>query len=277
MQGKVANRNFPVLAYHKVDQKLELGVTSISPRRFEKQISFLKDEGYTSLKIQDIVGYYSNSDLSVSENPLLSTRKPILITFDDGYAGVYKYAYPILHKYDFTATIFITTGYVGKNNIWDKSPGPRFKHLNWFQIKDMFANGICFGSHGVNHKFFTTQDHQSLEYELKASKHELEDKLGETIFSLSYPYGCYNDKVIDLTRTMEYKIGFCLRPELLNFGFKYPYSLPRIAVYSLDNMQAFRAKVGDLHPGLLPYRQKIKNLLINRCAYASLLVSWLKP
>jgi len=273
----ITNCDFPVLAYHKVDSRRELGITSISPQRFEKQISFLNSEGYSVISPQSLVAFGSEHG-HVDDSHIPS--KPVIVTFDDGYEGIYSYAYPILEKYESTAVIFLTTGYIGKLNNWDASPGPRFKHLNWSQITEMSEAGICFGSHGVNHYFLTRQNNRAAKYEIEASKKELEDKLGKAIRFFSYPYGDYDDRIIILVREAGYEAAFSLRPELLRSnstnGFMSLYELPRIAIYLVDNMRAFKAKIGYGHSTSLQYTQKLKNRLINRCAYASVLVERLR-
>ena len=282
------NCGLPVLAYHKVDPRRELGLTSISPGRFERQIKFLQQEGYTSLSSQslaippvkttDLLPQRIHSGASLQNSARVTTsNRSVLITFDDGYEGVYTYAYPLLKKYASTAIIFITTGYIGKSNGWDASPGPRFRHLDWAQIREMADAEICFGSHGVNHNFLTRQSDRSARYEIEASKKMLEDGLGCPIRFFSYPYGDYDDRIINFVREAGYEAAFSLRPELLNGTSKSVYALPRIAIYLVDNMWFFKAKIGCGRGRLFPFMQRMENRVINRCAYASVLAESLKP
>lgn len=261
------DRDLPILAYHKVDPRRELGITSLSPRRFERQIRFLKHEGYAVISPQSLI--------ASAASPVSFTR-PVMITFDDGYEGIYRYAYPILKEYASTAIISVITGYIGRYNNWDSSPGPRFRHLDWAHIREMADGGIWFGSHGVNHTFLTRQSDSAARYEIEASKKSLEDGLGYPVHFFSYPYGDYDDRIINFVQEAGYKAAFSLRPELLKAGYTSgrgaTYALPRIAIYLLDDMWAFRAKIGCVRSGALSYIQKLKNQLINRCAYASMLV-----
>ncbi len=263
--------NLPILAYHKVDPRRELGLTSLSPQRFEKQIRFLKHAGYTGISPQSLLS---------SAGSTSSLIKPVLITFDDGYEGIYDHVYPILKKYAFTAIIFLTTGYIGRNNNWDLSPGPRFRHLDWSHIREMSDSGIWFGSHGVNHAFLTKQSDSAARYEIEDSKKYLEDRLGQPIHFFSYPYGDYDDRIINFVQKAGYKAAFSLRPEFLKTGHtngrRTIYALPRIAIYLLDSMWIFKAKAGCVRNGSLPYTSKLMNRLINKCAYASLLVERLR-
>jgi len=286
--------SMPILVYHKVDSRIELGITSLPPRRFERQIRFLKHEGYTSISPSEILDFrfvicdfpnflkkrlqaFSKGLQSKIKNQKSKISKPTLITFDDGYEGVYTYAYPILKKYASTAIVFVTTGYIGKHNSWDASPGPRFRHLSWNHIREMADDGIWFGSHGINHTFLTRQSDSAARHEIEASKKQLEDGLGQPIRFFSYPYGDHDDRIINLVQEAGYEAAFSLQPDLLTFDvshltFHDIYKLPRIAIYLTDSMWAFRAKIGCIRGDLLPYIQKTKNRLINRCAYASMLV-----
>ena len=258
----IMNYYIPILAYHKVDPRKELGITSISPKRFKKQISLLKQFDYTSIL---------PGSLFEQTNTLI---KPILITFDDGYEGVYDYVYPILKECGFTATVFLTTGYVGTYNHWDASPGPRFRHLNWKQIKEMSDDGICFGSHGVNHVFLTRQSREAVKYELETSKRILEDETGKPVHFFSYPYGDYNKRIIEIVRETGYDNAFSLRPEILKAidTIDNRYKLPRIAIYCIDSMYAFKSKIGSTKGDVIPYVQRLKNRLINKCSYAAMLL-----
>jgi peptidoglycan/xylan/chitin deacetylase (PgdA/CDA1 family) len=174
----------------------------------------------------------------------------------------------------------------------------------------MADQGFCFGSHGVNHNFLTRLSDSAARYEIEASKKELEDGLGQPIRFFSYPYGDYSDRIISFVREAGYEAAFSLRPEFLKAGHtankrifdarlsalqegegaadrgfgiqssapriqrRDMYALPRIAIYLVDSMWAFKAKIGCVHNSSLKrklYVQKVKNRLINRFAYASTL------
>ncbi len=92
----------PVMMYHHVNEQKETSV-SISPARFEEQIKYLSDNGYRSLHLPEFFKYLDGWDIP---------EKVIVITFDDGYADNYRYAYPILKKYNMKATIFLVTAFI---------------------------------------------------------------------------------------------------------------------------------------------------------------------
>ena len=168
-QGKVA---IPVLNYHSVsDVPVGIGILSVTADNFDKQMKYLMDNGYTPIHLNDNPIYY---------------EKPVIITFDDGYADNYHVAYPILEKYNFKATIFVITGAVD-------TPG----YLTSGQIKSMPL--VSFQSHTVSHRQLTELSEEQLLSELWESQIFLSRLTGKQAFALCYPYGKYNNQVIALT------------------------------------------------------------------------------
>ena len=113
----------PVLNYHQVEEKNGNPLT-LWPDQFETQMSYLADEGYTTITIDEMMDALENG------TPL--PDKPVIITFDDGYADNYEYAYPILKKYGFKATIFLIYDFT---NAYPN-------YLTWDQNNEMKESGL---------------------------------------------------------------------------------------------------------------------------------------
>jgi peptidoglycan/xylan/chitin deacetylase (PgdA/CDA1 family) len=252
-------KQLPILTYHKVDTVRELSVNCISPKIFEKQIRFLAECGYQSISPELMVATV-RSDGKFPE-------KPILITFDDGYENFYNYAYPIMKKYGYTATVFLLAGYIELMNFWDVKLGwRRFRHLTLSQIQDLSKEGFCFGSHGVNHLFLTHQNDSTVKFEIQTSKSILETLLQKPIHFFAYPYGDYDFKTARLVQESGYMAAFSLNPGKV-IKTDSLYFLPRIAIYSCDTIWSFKAKLGLMGDFCFHFERK-KNLIINKCAYA---------
>ena len=259
----------PILAYHKIDKVIELGVTCISPKTFERQIRFLAESGYQSISPELI--------FSVIRDGEKFPEKPILITFDDGYENFYHYAYPIMRKYGYTATIFLLAGYTGGKmanapimNYWDVKLGRRrFKHLTCSQIQYLSEEGFSFGSHGVNHLFLAYHSDANASFEIRTSKSILEDLLQKPINFFAYPYGNYDYRIANLVQKSGYMAAFSLNPSKVIKADNL-YFLPRIAIYSCDTIWSFKAKLG-LMGNLGFHFERRKNLIINKFAYCNLL------
>ncbi len=203
--------NIPVLNYHKVDNVRHS--LSIAPREFEKQMAYLAENGYHTITPDQLISYIKQGS-SLPE-------KPIMITFDDGYADNYTNAYPILMKYGFTATIFVVTNLVGQD--------PRF--MTWDQAREMEQNGITFGSHTANHRPLTNLPLPQVAAELTESFAKMEKELGQPPRFFAYPTGTHNPQVEEAVYNAGYQAAFSIR-----YGLVGPesnlFALERIPIFS---------------------------------------------
>ena len=120
--------------YHNLS--LSKGDKGVEIDEFENQIKFLNKLGYKSFNLRDLTKL---------------EKKNLVITFDDGYENVHKYALPILKKYNFKATSFIVSNKIDKFNDWDKAnPNSSYMKLaNFDQISEWIDNGFEIGSHST--------------------------------------------------------------------------------------------------------------------------------
>ncbi len=208
-----------LLAFHDISKNLDLSITRIRPEKFEHLIKYLASLGYHGVSIAG-----------------LKRKNDIALTFDDGWQSFFINALPILNKYNFKATVFIISGYVGNKSRWDyKNKG----HLSWHEIKILVDEGIEIGSHSVNHVDLRYLDDNKLEYEIAGSKKQIEDKLGLPVKHFSYPFGRYNRRVIEAVKRAGYENAFALGAGSDDFAVSrhcmYLYDTP----YSI-NMKLFR-------------------------------------
>ena len=167
----------PILMYHyvrTVNSNVDyMGYRlSVTPRDFASQMDWLAHNGYHTVTTEELMGYLSGS------NGL--PAKPIILTFDDGYADFYSSAIPILRSHDFTAVSYVVAGFIGR-------PG----YMTSSQIVAAHRAGFEIGSHTVDHVNLTRQSDIGLRYQLVASKQALETILGSPVISFCYPYGKY--------------------------------------------------------------------------------------
>jgi peptidoglycan/xylan/chitin deacetylase (PgdA/CDA1 family)/GT2 family glycosyltransferase len=180
----------PVLTYHHVGP-LSPGANymfTLSPVRFRKQMNWLARRGFAPISPSDWVAWCREG------RPL--PEKPVMITFDDGYADVAEYALPEVQRHGFTATVFVVTSLVGETNKWDESAGcDTLGLMSKEQIREWAKKGISFGSHSRTHPDLTVLNSCELAAELEGSAKDLEDILGHRPTSFAYPYGRLNDEV----------------------------------------------------------------------------------
>ena len=199
-----------VLNYHKVDHMNHS--LSVQPPDFEQQMAFLKDNGYHTITSHEM--YMAFTDGA----PLPSN--PVLITFDDGYADNYTYAYPILKKYGMKAAIFVITSLMGK-------PG----YLTWGQAAEMEASGVVsIESHTVNHGSLTELTDEQVRYELTEAKHDIEQRLGKEVEFLAYPTGAYNLHIASLVQEAGYKGAFTVRYGNMDRSANF-YAIERVPIF----------------------------------------------
>lgn len=194
------SQGIPILMYHKVNPDPSVGGYGlrVTPRVFERQMRYLKANGYNTISLTDVAGYYQ------SRKPL--PRRPVVITFDDGYLDNYTYAYPILKKYNMTATIFVVANTIGGINDFDYKAGrqPPNRMAGWKEIKEMDQGGLTIGSHTLNHPHLAEIDLGEARREIAESKNKLEQGLGRPVTTFCYPYGSYNQSVAQLVRESGY-------------------------------------------------------------------------
>lgn len=120
----------------------------------------------------------------------------VICTFDDGYEGVWQYAYHILKKYNFTATVFVCPDLIGEENNWNHKDAFIRRHMDERMLRELLDAGWEIGSHGLNHMNMKRYSETELERVLQESKNELENLFG-TIDSFCYPFGEYNDFIMN--------------------------------------------------------------------------------
>lgn len=191
----------PILCYHKVEPRLELGVTRISPRRFARQVERLAARGWRSLSLSEILA------CARGERPV--EPRELAFFFDDAYRGLREHAFPVLEAHGFGAICSVITDYAGKLNRWDVAyGGRRFAHLAWRDMRRWQARGMEFVSHTATHRRLTWLDEPDAVLELERSARALSAALDVPATALSYPYGAASERVYALARAAGYDAGF---------------------------------------------------------------------
>lgn len=223
----------PILAYHKVQDAFELGISYTTPRQFERQILYLRDNGYRSISIDQYVRGESVAP------------KSIILTFDDAYESIYENAFPILMKYGFTATIFVITKFVGQLNRWDYHGGRfQFAHCTWPQLQFLAEQGWEIGSHTVDHANLSSLSSRRIWHELRYSRDVIEHHVQEKVTVISYPYGWFNRKIIEMAQSAGYHAG-CTLGYNSDLRSAAQFALARRGVYVLEPFALFKHKLGN--------------------------------
>lgn len=225
-----------ILCYHKVERRRELGVTRLSPRRFARQMERLARDGWTALSLDDL--------LACARGARRVGEKEVVLTFDDAYRGLREYAFPVLETLGFPALCFAITDYAGRLNRWDVAyGGRRFAHLSWRDMRRWQERGITFASHTASHPRLTWLTPREVARELTSSRRALDAALGASRPVVSYPFGAYGAREIELAREAGYDAGFALagrwRGDVMSIARLpvYPWSLPVPGVGALGRVE----------------------------------------
>jgi peptidoglycan/xylan/chitin deacetylase (PgdA/CDA1 family) len=248
----------PVLCYHRVGGPREVGVTRVVRRVFARQMAALARAGWRTLSLEDFA--HASSPYLFPVARLSSNNRYFLLTFDDGYASLAEYAYPVLADVGFTATTFLITDYVGRDNSWDaRYTRNRLPQLDWRTIEQWRIKGFDFGSHGATHRRLTWLRSPVVADELLRSRQLLVQRLGTGAGrAIAYPFGAVSMRVMDIARQTGFDMGF---GAAWDRGVD-PLRLPRIPVYVWDAMDT---PIG-LWPGLTGLAGRFVAHLANRCS-----------
>lgn len=221
----------PILMYHQV-QAIPSAPgylrNYVSPEQFEQQIAALLRWGYAPITLEQW--------LEIRAGGRQPPKRPIALTFDDGYRSIYQNAWPLLRRHGLAATVFLVADCIGGTNRWD-TQGPQEPLLDRAQIEEMKAGGVRFGSHTCTHRPLTDLSRAEALTELTRSRTALETLLGEAVTTLAYPYNKQNRAVRALARQAGYRAAVLGRGRL-NARWTNPQALMRIAVDGETTMES---------------------------------------
>jgi peptidoglycan/xylan/chitin deacetylase (PgdA/CDA1 family) len=171
----------PVLIYHHVkwlkpaDDAIERGLT-VLPTQFAAELSYLTRVGYHTVTASRLVSYLRGGRAL--------PRKPVVLTFDDGYADIYSDVYLELIKRNMLATFFIVPGFLNTA-----------RYLTWRQVEIMAAHGMDIEAHSMTHPDLTIVNDGQLTREVSESRQELQTNIHRPVRVFAYPYGAFDNRV----------------------------------------------------------------------------------
>ena len=205
------SRNLPVLMYHSL-LKSRTSTYIIHPDVLEKDLIALKDAGYESVSLKQLIKFSEGKDTL--------PEKPILITFDDGHYNNFYYALPLFRKHGFKGVINIIGAFSEFSSTNGDASNPNYSHLTWEEIKTLNKSGIFeIGNHTYNmHKYTPRfgimpkngEDKELYAENLKADigrcQEYLELKSGVNCVCFAYPFGRYNQTAEKTLKDMGFKV-----------------------------------------------------------------------
>lgn len=213
-----------VLMYHMIGpQKNNAAIEN--PDNFRRQMKYLKDHGYHPITMQELYDY-------VTKGSALP-EKPVCITFDDGYEDSYKIVYPVMKEMGFPWTVFVITDDVGRPN-----------YLTWDQLKEMAnSHTVTIANHTLSHpKLHNLGTKAEKEKEIVGANQALKYHLGIDNVWLAYPYGDYDDEVIDICKKAGIKMAVTTDAGRVHVGSE-PFDLKRVYIGNDVNIDHFAERL----------------------------------
>lgn len=229
----------PILMYHYIRvppdpsyDRMGWGL-STSPDDFRAQMAYLDEHGYHPVTLSHLRGYLEGSRSL--------PNRPVVLTFDDGYADFYLEAYPVLRQHRFKAVAYIVSGFVGRDGV----------NVTADQVREMDSHGIEIGAHTQNHVDLTKSGPDSQWAEVKGSKDFLEALLGHPVLDFCYPSGRYNAAVIQTVQRAGYQSATTTESGTAhNFSGRYAWS--RVRVSGGESLEDFGRGLEQPETGVPP-------------------------
>ncbi len=235
----------PILCYHRFGTSAATagwgGKMTVSPANFAAQLEWLARNDYHVIRLAQLQAFL--------EGKQALPKHSVVITFDDGYESVYRYALPLLRKYNFPATLFVYTDFIGAGDA-----------LSWGQLQELSASGlVSVQAHSKTHRNLIERAtgenderyRQMLELEARAPREALERKLPGPVRQYAYPYGDANEAVLDVLARQQYQLGVTVNPGG-NAFFAQPLMLRRTMIYGDHDLEAFKARLQTSRASVAP-------------------------
>jgi peptidoglycan/xylan/chitin deacetylase (PgdA/CDA1 family) len=210
--------HIPILMYHNVD------AWCIPTATLDAHLQFIS-ENYNVISLIDVYNSLT-SNIELPENP-------IVLTFDDGWRGVYTEAFPLLEKHNLRFTIFLITSHYEQKEAY----------LTKAQIQEMIDSGLVeIGNHTVHHPTLGFLNQNNIEKEIKDADAALKQDFGIQTTTFAYPGGSYNKTVLKILEKLGYKTAVTV-----NAGTQQSADglllLKRIAIDGSDTVEMLKTKL----------------------------------
>ena len=201
---------------------------TVVPELFDAQLQYLQEQGYQTVSLQDVY-----AALSVGK-PL--PEKPIVLTFDDGYKGVYTVAMPLLQKYNFMGEFFLLV----TPSHYEAAP-----YLTWQEVQLMAAAGMSMQAHGRDHYDLTNRDYDFLVYQILGAKEAIQAHSNQAVQFFCYPSGRYDDEVLAVVEAAGY-LGAVTTEWGATQRLDNRFTWPRIRINGTWSLETFAAILEEL-------------------------------
>lgn len=265
-------QKIPILMYHSISSNASprFRPCIVSPETFEEHLFYLEQHHYTSMTVTQFV------QAMIKGGERLPPR-PVILTFDDGYADFYTSAFPALQRHGFTATLYVATAFVGGTSRWlrveEETTRPM---LTWDQLVEISASGIECAAHTHTHRPLDMLPPAVARDEIVHSQKLLQEQLGQQVSSFAYPFGYYSPHVRQIVQAAGYVSACAIKCELSSL-YDDPYALARLAIKPDTSVHALATTLSTGRGPLVASQMKRTRAhmrLYARRVYGKLLCGW---
>jgi peptidoglycan/xylan/chitin deacetylase (PgdA/CDA1 family) len=223
---------FPVLMYHKIPENEIKSQHKIfvTKHNFRKHLEYFKRKGFTTLTFSELA-LYRKGEISFKSFP----KKPLVLTFDDGYRDNLVNASPLLKEFGYKAQLFLLADKTINHNNWDKSSDePAHEIIFGAERQSWKESAFEIGSHGFSHKKLTSFSETEALTELTESKKLLEEEFKQQINVFAFTYGITTENSRELARRggYDYAVNTDTGGLLLE---EDPYAIFRVNIFPNEN------------------------------------------
>ncbi len=224
MSARHEKEQIPILMYHSISEYTgKKGKPfMVPPALFAEHMAYLHQHGYSPLTVTQFIQAHT-------QEGMLPAR-PVVLTFDDGFADFFTNALPVLRRYGFVATVYIPTAYVNGTSLWVRRKEEDM-HLimTWEQLSEISKYGIECGAHSHSHSQLDILPLALAKEEIVQSKQLLEEHAGLKVASFAYPHGYHSRSIQRLVREAGYTSA-CAVKCAMSTGDTDPFALARLFI-----------------------------------------------
>jgi peptidoglycan/xylan/chitin deacetylase (PgdA/CDA1 family) len=206
----------------------------------------------------DRVLRWSQPIRSEQDADLASGKNCVIVTFDDGFEDFLTQALPELEKRKIPATVFMIADGMSREFGWDNYAD---KLLSVEQMRGLPVSLVTIGSHTLTHPLLTELEENDARRELQESRAKLEAMLDRKVGEFSFPFGGFNEKLVELCRQAGYERIYTTLPA---FAFEKPnqFVVGRVRVDPSDWALEFRLKLAGAY-GWMPMAILLKRKVVS--------------
>ena len=243
------DNGIPILTYHHIlrdeeNTRFRHTSTTTSVRAFSNQMTWLRDQGYTTLTMYQLEGYIRNK--------MNLPARSVVITFDDGLKSVNRYAWPILRQYNFKATAFIISSRIKRHpQKWDPKSLQFMSVSELKDIQDVFdVQSHTHFLHRVDayrHPILLSRSYHNILFDFERSRRAL-SQFNPHVLYLSYPFGGYNATALQAANDAGFHMAVTTVKGKVKPGDN-PFLLKRLYILRTDSLETMSRLISNQPQG----------------------------